>query len=75
MKARFGGDLDVIDLDLVSITTKRFADQNQQGLYQNEVTFNLTSTQRLGISAHNCKMAYCHFQSVSIFAILVPFLL
>ena len=32
--------------------------ENQKGLYQNKVTFSLTSTQRQGHQAHNCKMDY-----------------
>ena len=30
---------------------------NEAGLYQNKVSLSLTLTQRLGHSAHNCKMA------------------
>ena len=30
----------------------------EAGLYQNKVNLSLTFTQRLGHSAHNCKMAY-----------------
>ena len=43
---------------LVSMRTTWFTCEKQEGLYQNKVTSSLTSTQRLGPQAHNCKMAY-----------------
>ena len=36
----------------------KFTLEKEGGLYQNEGNLSLTFTQRLGHSAHNCKMAY-----------------
>ena len=40
---------------------KEFSYQKQEGLYRNKGTLSLTSTQRLGIYVHSCKMASFEF--------------
>ena len=50
------------DQYLVSMITKSFTFEKQQGLYHNKVTLSLTPVQRLGNQAHNCQMNYlCKF--------------
>ena len=62
-----GGDFVVIQTsmnlscNLVSIRTSWFTPQKQWGLYQNKVTYSLTTIQRPGHWADNCKMVYWGF--------------
>ena len=50
------------DQYLVSMITKSFTFEKQQGLYHNKVTLSLTPVQRLGNQARNCQMNYlCKF--------------
>ena len=46
------------DQYLVSITTRQFTFEKQQGLYHNKVTLSLTPVKRLGNQVRNCKMDY-----------------
>ena len=57
------------DQYLVSMITKSFTFEKQQGLYHNKVNLSLTPVQRLGNQTHNCKMDYyqkCKIQEVNI---------
>ena len=47
-----------IDKYLVSITTRQFTFEKQQGLYHNKVNLSFTPDQRLGNQAGNCKLDY-----------------
>ena len=50
------------DQYLVSMITKSFTFEKQQGLYHNKVTLSLIPVQRLGNQARNCQMNYlCKF--------------
>ena len=54
------------DQYLVSMITKWFAFEKQQGLYHNKVTLSLIPVWRLGNQAHHCKMDYSATLSVQL---------
>ena len=54
----------------ISMITKWFAFEKQQGLYHNRVTLCLIPVQRLGNQAYNCKMDYCKHDTYAVLLVL-----